>query len=622
MLKIFRPSQIASKMIKLLVVFSSLITLITTGVQLWSEYGRDIHSIEFTFEHVERGYLESVTENVWQSDIDRLELLIKGIVEAPDFKVAIVRKEDGQVLARVGDNVSKDIIRKVYPLHHIYRGKDIEIGELVVIASLTEVYKRTLNRFGLILLSNAVKTFMVALFMFAVLHTMLTSHFDVMAKFARKMDFSLPEEPLKLDRGFLSGKRDEIDQLADSLNDMQGKLRHAHEELEERVRERTRNLTDEIAAHKKTENELRKVSSAVEQSSQLIFITDIDGVIEYVNPRFTELMGYSAEEALGNKPSLIKSGDTPDEVYSNLWETLLSGNEWRGELKDRRKNGELFWASASISPVRDDNGAITHFIAIHEDITDRKEAEEAMRDARNAAEIANKAKTDLMANMSHELRTPLNAIIGFSESMKLAVFGPIDNTQYEEYAGYIYSSGTHLLQLINDILDVSAVEAGKLKLREEEVNVNAICESTIQIILPKAQETNISLQGISSSLPLLMADPLRLKQIFINLLSNAIKFTPENGFVSCDAYIDEESKMIITITDTGIGMDEAGLVKAMGRFGQVDSSLSRLHDGTGLGLPLTQGLIELHGGIIEIASSLGEGTKVTISFPPERLVRT
>ena len=244
-----------------------------------------------------------------------------------------------------------------------------------------------------------------------------------------------------------------------------------------------------------------------------------------------------------------------------------------------------------------------------------------LRQALQHAEVANKAKTSLMSNMSHELRTPLNAIIGFSETMKDSIFGPMGNEQYEEYAEHIHSSGTHLLQLINDILDVSAIEEGKLELREGEINIVDTCEAAIRMIAPRARESDIALNGINKQdLPLLMADPLRLKQVFINLISNAVKFTPEHGSVLCDAFTNDGGDMVITITDTGMGMDDEGIEKAMIKFGQVDGSLSRTHEGTGLGLPLTKGLVEMHGGTLKITSELGEGTKVTVRFPSERVI--
>lgn len=398
-------------------------------------------------------------------------------------------------------------------------------------------------------------------------------------------------------------------------------LRAAKDNLETQVQERTASLSAEIEIRKQAEQSLRKLVRAVEQSPVLIFITNTHGIIEYVNPKFEQITGYSREEVVGKTPRILKSPDTDPALHRDLWATITAGNEWHHEMKDRCKDGTEFWANVSISPIRNPEDDITHFIALHEDITERKLAEQAMHDAQQAAELANKAKTDLLANMSHELRTPLNAIIGFSETMKHSVFGPLGSSQYEEYADFIFSSGTHLLQLINDILDVSAVEAGKLKLRDEPLSVADICDAAIQIVYPKARDTHIDITPIATlDLPMLCADPLRLKQIFINLLSNAVKFTPEHGSITCTAYTDEAGGLVITVTDTGIGMDQDSIAKAMEKFGQVDSSLSRKHEGTGLGLPLTKGLVELHGGTLEIDSTPGEGTRVAVHFPAERTI--
>ena len=179
---------------------------------------------------------------------------------------------------------------------------------------------------------------------------------------------------------------------------------------------------DEVAASlmvaetelKRSHERVRKLSRAVEQSPNMIFITDLAGVIEYVNPNFTRLSGYSADDAIGHTPRILKSGETPLDVYEDLWSTILAGRDWRGELKDRAKDGRFFWASILISPVRDEAGALTHFVAMHEDISERKLAEESVRQAKELAEAASRAKTDILTNMSHELRTPLNAIIGYS----------------------------------------------------------------------------------------------------------------------------------------------------------------------------------------------------------------
>jgi PAS domain S-box-containing protein len=395
------------------------------------------------------------------------------------------------------------------------------------------------------------------------------------------------------------------------------------DEMNKRVVERTAELSEEVLMRRHVEGQLRKLSSAVEQSPNVIFITDVDGIIEYVNPKFTQVTGFSMAEACGKTPRILKSGDTPREVYPQLWNTILSGKEWRGELKDRCKDGTLFWASASITPVRDEGDRITHFVSMHEDITHRKETEARIRRAKDQAEIANRAKSDLMANMSHELRTPLNAIIGFSDTMRGELFGPIGNDQYREYLDDIHFSGEHLLELINDILDVSAIEAGALELQEENVVIANIVDSSIRIIRPRSDKGKVTItSSVSTELPEIYVDERRVKQVMLNLLSNAVKFTPEGGEISVSAWMNENGGLSIAVSDTGIGMDEEELATALRTFGQVDSGLDRKHEGTGLGLPLTMGLMKMHGGTLELKSTKGQGTMTTVILPPDRIKAT
>ena len=392
------------------------------------------------------------------------------------------------------------------------------------------------------------------------------------------------------------------------------------DELEKRVDERTKALSSEVKVRRRAEDQLRKLSRAVDQSPNMIFITDVNGTIEYVNPKFVELTGFTAELALGKNPRILKSGDTPNEVYEDLWRTVLSGNEWRGEFKDRCRDGRVFWVSVSISPVRDDENNVTHFISMHEDITERKESDGEIQLAKEQAEIANRAKSDLIANMSHELRTPLNAIIGFSSTIKEEVFGPVGHEKYKEYVNDISNSGQHLLDLINDILDVSAFEANGLELNEEFIDLADAIESSAHLIGPRAELGRVDVSiSVEPSLPSLYVDRRRFKQVLLNLLSNAVKFTPEGGQVSLSAKINDDGSLAITIADNGIGMKEDEIQKALSAFGQVDSGLNRKHEGTGLGLPLTKGLMELHGGMLEIKSEKGRGTVTIATFPKERV---
>lgn len=377
----------------------------------------------------------------------------------------------------------------------------------------------------------------------------------------------------------------------------------------------------DITEQKRTEGTLRKLMRAVEQSPNAIFITNTDGAIEYINAKFTDMTGYTAEDIIGQNPRILQSKDTPREVYADLWKTIQSGHEWRYEIKDKRKDGSCFWADSTIAPVKDDNGAITHYIATHDDITRRKNAEQDACEAQEKAEIANRAKSDLLANMSHELRTPLNAIIGFSETIKEEVFGPLGNDKYREYLSDIHHSGQHLLELINDILDVSAIEAGAMELYDEEVNLADIVDVAIRMIKPRAVTGKVTVfTTIDSEMPGVIADERRIKQVLLNILSNAVKFTPEGGDVLITATLRDDGALDVVVKDTGVGMDDVEVNKALSTFGQVDSGLDRKHEGTGLGLPLTVGLMELHGGFLRISSAKNIGTSIIISFPPERVI--
>lgn len=384
-------------------------------------------------------------------------------------------------------------------------------------------------------------------------------------------------------------------------------LQRANDELERRVAERTK--------------ELRRLSLAVEQSPDMVFITDTNGTIQYINHKFTEMTGYSESEVIGANPRLLKSGDTSVELYEHLWKTISAGHEWRGDIKDRRKDGSTYWASMLVAPVKDDNGQVTAYVAIHEDITERRKIEQNIRNAKEKAEHADRAKSELLANMSHELRTPLNAIIGFSDTLISETFGPLANDKQKEYLHDIHFSGEHLLALINDVLDVSAIEAGKAELNETELELMSTFDDCLKLVSSRAQQGGIKLlYDRKSDFPRLYADERRTKQIVINLLTNAIKFTPEGGEVTLDAYQNVDDSITLSIADTGIGMDSAGVQKAMTQFGQVDSSLDRKYEGTGLGLPLTRMLVELHGGRLLIESEPGNGTTVYVNFPTERLI--
>ena len=247
-------------------------------------------------------------------------------------------------------------------------------------------------------------------------------------------------------------------------------------------------------------------------------------------------------------------------------------------------------------------------------------ANSELTDAKERAEAASQAKSVFLANMSHELRTPLNAIIGYSEIIKSLTFGPQAIDRYAEYAGDINTAGAHLLKVINDVLDTASIEAGKLKLNDEAVDLEEMVRQSLAPLRLLSEQKRITIHTAVMDVSAVRADPLRLNQVFINLLSNALKFTPVGGHIYVEIASDEDAGVICSVRDTGIGMSHEQATAALEPFVQLDDDLAKAHQGTGLGLPLAKRLIELHGGSLTIQSAQGEGTTVVVRLPPHRSI--
>jgi PAS domain S-box-containing protein len=392
--------------------------------------------------------------------------------------------------------------------------------------------------------------------------------------------------------------------------------------------------------------ELLEISAAVEQSPVSIIITDTTGAIEYVNPKFTETTGYTFDEVRGQNSSILKSGSFPDEAYKKLWNTILAGEIWRGEFQNKKKNGELFWEQTSISPIRDEQGVITSFVAVYENITNRKRAEAELHETNQQleaatvrAEMASSAKSEFLANMSHEIRTPMNGVIGMTGLLLDTEL----NDEQRRYVEIVRDSGKSLLGLINDILDFSKIEAKKLDLETLDFDLSSLLDDFVATLALRAHDKGLELLcAADPDVPtLLRGDPGRLRQILTNLAGNAIKFTHagevairvslkeeignqgaecieqgaesrvrETANISFGAEQEGETVMLrFSVRDTGIGIPKDKICLLFEEFSQVDSSTTRQYGGSGLGLAISRQLAELMGGEAGVSSEEGKGSE-------------
>ncbi|MBL6948657.1 MAG: PAS-domain containing protein [Rhodospirillales bacterium] len=382
----------------------------------------------------------------------------------------------------------------------------------------------------------------------------------------------------------------------------------------------------DITQHKQAEQELaeksRTLEITLESMDQGISMIDADLNVLAFNNKFLELLefppdvfakGFPLEKAFRFNAERGEYG--PGDVETQVRERLELASRFEPHVFERsRPDGTVIEIRGN--PM--DGGG---FVTTYTDVTHRVRVEENLRMALINAEEANQAKSVFLANMSHELRTPLNSIIGFSETLKSQMFGPLGAPKYQEYAGDINASGAHLLEVINDILDISKIEAGEMSLTEETVDLPALVESAITMLGERAENDGITLSRVFPTHEVqLRADPRHIRQIVINLVSNAVKFTEPGGTITLEISLNELEGVSISVADTGIGIKQENIAIVLEPFGQVADIYSRPFEGTGLGLPLAKSLLELHGGTLHIASQLGEGTTVTATFPADRTV--
>ncbi len=383
---------------------------------------------------------------------------------------------------------------------------------------------------------------------------------------------------------------------------------------------------EDITERKNAEGKLRKLSRAVEQSPITVVITDTNGNIEYVNPKFSQITGYSYEEAIGQNPRILRSGQTPPEEYKRLWDTITSGGEWVGEFDNKKKNGEIYVESASITPISDLNGNITHFLAVKEDITDRKKAEEKLATfaeelewnnlllakAKEEAEEATNLKDRFLSLLAHDLKNPLSSIIGFLELIYEDEAHPVPASQKQMFE-ILINSAKNMNRMIEETLESSRLRSGQIELNPVFIDIHSLCQSVLDQLLHLAGEKGVELCNEVPKGSRIYADLTLFPRVIQNLVSNAVKFCRKGGSVKI--FVPQEVKSTIAIKDTGVGISEENLPDLFKSDVKTSTHGTAGEKGTGLGLPFAYDIMQAHGGQLTVESEVGEGSVFYAEFP-------
>lgn len=381
-------------------------------------------------------------------------------------------------------------------------------------------------------------------------------------------------------------------------------------------------LADETAVQRERDDALRLLTSIFDVSEIGIIVTDHNRRVIKVNDSFVRAFGWERDELVGHDFLDILTESEKERAIVNHEEFLRSGIRSTGEMKIMRHDGGIanaLYTSATLELSQRRRFQVTTVM----DITVRKQMEMSLRISKDQADSANHAKSAFLANMSHELRTPLNAIIGFSEMILRHMYGELGHPKYEEYLGDIHLSAKHLLEIINEVLDMSKIEAGRVDLDEQDIDLVALIDSVVRLMDARTISNGIQiLQAIPVDLNRLRADPRLVRQILINLMTNAVKYSNSGGTITIKVHMAHDGDMVLTVTDTGVGIPKERIKEAMEPFGQInDPRISTKYQGTGLGLPLAKAMAELHGGALSLESEEERGTTVTVAFPKNRVCR-
>ncbi|MFL6698499.1 MAG: response regulator [Vitreoscilla sp.] len=579
---------IAFALLVRVLLFSTAVTLVLTVFQLTLSYRSEKARLESRFGEIDQAISRSLGESLWALDNRQIEAQLEGILRLPSMRAAEVREtapsKHALTVARGVRQASRSLVKE-FPL--LCCGDSPHpIGVLRIEATLTDIYRGLMAEALVILLSNAAKTFLVALFILFVVHRLATRHLLDVAGALAKVDPEHDATPLRLRRP--PGAGDELDQLVDALN---------------ATRERLREHAVALA------NANSRMASILDNMPDLAWVKSADGRYVAVNRALALAKGFAEpSQMIGKTDHDVQPPDLARVYLADDAEVMASSGRKRVEEQHANVDGSETLLETIKTALVDADGRVWGTVGIARDITARRHAERD-RDARRIAEEANEAKSEFLANMSHEIRTPMNAILGMSY---LALQSGLD-AQQANYVQKIHGAAESLLGIINDILDFSKIEAGMLDIESIPFNLGDVMDGLGNLVGMNAEEKGLELVFVlPSQLPPLAGDPSRLRQVLLNLGYNAVKFTDRGEVVIAVETVARQPRSIdlrFEVRDTGIGMTPEERQRLFQPFTQADSSTSRRYGGTGLGLSISQRLVRMMGGEIDVDSSPGQGSR-------------
>jgi len=584
---------IAKRLIVAFVLFSSMITLVTTGIQLFADYRRDVAGIENDFTLIKTSYLDGLTNSLWTVDSEQIKIALEGMLNLPDMEYAEI-SIDGETQWSAGHQKSRDVLTTAFPISVLYNGRKQTIGVLEVKASLSSVYTRLWDKTLVILASNAFKTFLVVGFVFIFFHGLVTRRLNLLMEYVRHLDLKTPSAkfnpPLNPTR---NGALDEIDELGSAIDDIHGEQARLYHSLKQ---------NDE------------RLTLLLGSMGEAVYGVDGNGMCTFVNPSCLRVLGFESKDALIGR-----------DMHSVLHHTQASGSpnaidncvicqvHTRGERAHstdevfRRADGTSFPVEYRANPIVGKGSVVTFT-----DITERKRTETELLAAKEEAELASNAKSEFLSTMSHELRTPMNAILGFGQMLDFNPNEPLTENQ-KSCVEHILRGGTHLLELIDRVLDLAKIESGKMLLSIEDVSLEEVCQESLMLTDKLAKVRNLTVSCDLGENRVIKADYTRIKQVLLNLLSNACKYNHEGGEIrlSCEDVADNRARISIADTGEGIASDlQDGLFEPFNRLGREAGEI----EGTGIGLTITKQLVDAMGGRMGFESGVGQGSTFWVEF--------